>query len=460
MSESYISEKIEHSLSNGEIRQANSVMNFKIPDVHPSRDFYFEEISSDETNTIIDGFRSLDVALAIEPFQITEFPPNFFEKLKFCIDFNEDRTKYNEIERAKPLIAESMESLARQLLKTSPDVLDLIMENEIPQSVINKIPAIDPSKLLSTLLEMNIETIKSMSCPELFEFLLEKFNRVVRQPENEKVFLNTFACFLKAGSIPGEIASKIIKKAINIFKRSCGANDELKRSCFNVFIACNSEEYLPILIDFDIIGIMIPLLNNMEYNVDGLIFDVFDLIAGSPLYEKLIEMNVFYFLQSTIEAFRRRFEELSFIIPKSLSIVAQLLQHFNEEEVAKSFSESGFTGCLDFVFENVSLTKNVLPFLNLLEVMFENENLRECLESIDVQPLLTYIIESENDDSIVQLLNFLLIFEENDCSTHFLDSLANAVHDELFEVSLQELTSSTNSEVAARAETLCSRFYN
>ena len=204
---------------------------------------------------------------------------------------------------------------------------------------------------------------------------------------------------------------------------------------------------------------MIPLLNNMEYNVDGLIFDVFNIIAGSPLYEKLIEMNIFYFLKSTIDAFRKRFEELSFIIPKSLSVVAQLLEHFNEEKVAKSFLESEFTNCLEFVFDDVSVTKNASPFVNLLEVMYENEGLRECLESIDIQPLLTYIIESENDDVIIQLQNFLLKFEENDCSTHFLDSLANAVHDELFEVSLQELTSSTNSEVAARAETLCSRFY-
>ena len=463
--ENYFEKKIGKSIHADEVSPLSDNIPLKKDFQKPNLDFIMSEIDSEDFEVFRKGFISLDAYLSLFHTPPPELPPNFFQKLLFCIDYIEDISSLSEKERAKPPLVEDMESLVRQLLKLIPGLsLAPIMECEIPQSLISKIPLIDPSNILSILYQIDPETIISIASEDVVNGVIAQFNRYIRQNRESLICIRTLSYFIKANALTQDSVAQLINKVGNVFDRqgrdTNSNNEKLGIACLNFFESCQSEEYILPLIQSELFSNLFRWLNNPYYNINGKIFDIFTNVANDEtMYAKLIEENIFYFCFSNIDSFKGSHKDLGYFLPAACRLIIALLSHREDDSVISSFNESQLPNFLNFIFDNESIFKDHGTLLSLLDVLYSNDSLSHWLNEIDLEPLFNSIMDSTNDELIHRLLLFLLPIEQNDMSTPFFQNLNQVVNEDLFRNNLEELVSSTNPDLAAPAETLVSRFY-
>ena len=433
-----------------------------VPMIKINRDFFIEEILSDDFNVFSKGLISLDVDLLIDSEPLNEYPPDLFPKIKACIDYIEDTSDYTPERRARPLIVESMNSLILTLLKQNIEAaVDPILECEIPQSLIMKMPLNNPSEILFLLYDFNPDIILQIYSEEIISHIVSLMEKFIRQDDKLVHIINTLLPSVKAGGIPRRTMKIILHKITNIYHRSANhLNHSMASLCLDFLIAAQ-KHYTSRIVKLYEFSTFVKVLNNPDYNVEGKIFDFYRSFAESDeTYIFLAEVPIFSLCASVVFNYREAVPHIKFFFGPLCRLVGTYLLHADDEKVLRSFMESEFPEFLHFIFENASAAPDLGDIMFLLEILQRNENLVPLLDTIDPSVLFTSILDSTQEETTKRLLDFLLIFETNDLSTPFLQQLANVVNDELFKDSLEDLIESENPTLSIPAETLYHRFYD
>ena len=250
-------------------------------------DFFLEDLT--KINSLIFYLTFTNIK-SKEYFELLNL--NHFKKINEILKNPPKKTESEEIKKELPEIIRNLYSFLILILKFFPNLVPLIDQTNISQSLFELLPFFNLSIFLKLLFSYDINYIIKLSTIENFQFLYELLKRFNNLFDEQIIILDTLSYFFLSNTVLLEFSYDFIE-LLNL-KLNRILPDNIICSIFQIFSSCNNDLYIELLFNFKIIDSIFNNFTLFHYSIYNFIFKIFEKILKSNFNLKLLNYNFLY----------------------------------------------------------------------------------------------------------------------------------------------------------------------